>query len=117
MDAHENWKIELRRELKAAGMPLIEVGDIVYATYGEGDESRWLNLTKEGTPLAEKVKSLLLERVPHMLNHDNLCLSHDPAPGTKKKLRFKLANGQRFIITEGNLLALRSARPTSDPPI
>jgi hypothetical protein len=101
--------------------PITGPDDIEYAEFGLGDSrnrSRWVNVTADGGELSARVKHLLLAPYPVRVNQATLQIAHDPAPGSKKELKFRLSNGECYSIDEFEKLrfAFATRCPDFSPP-
>jgi len=91
--------------------------DVEYAEYGQGDpkdKSRWINVTARGAHLFAQVRYLMGVVSPVEVNHYNLGLSHDPAPGMIKALKIRLKDGACFSISDAEKLSFSSAVPCAE---
>jgi hypothetical protein len=73
------------------------VEEIFYAEWGEGD--RWINVTKFGRPLMERVIEMVGCDDPFLATNEKLQVC-DPSPGHPKRLRLALPNGRSGCINE-----------------
>jgi hypothetical protein len=84
------------------------IDSLEWAAFGEGPEveaTQWMEATEFGEPLAERVKFLLRQTDPVLINSRNLKLPLDFLQGTPKKLKLRYPMGKLIALDENEQLS------------